>query len=266
MIQQGVHAVGFAQDVIISFASFMAAVFGHYLQYLKPCNLADSTHDAHLATFDMDGFIELRDEGQSGVAIGDAAATRLFLRAFRCSQMFERFCQSREALGIRLLHGNLGGRLQGNIFETLVQQSALRVGESAGRLSSGSHQRNRTDGSDAEMPRAGEIPTLSDGGPACSNVAVTSTVVDCEQLEQDDQLSAAELRAKSAAATDLFLASGLVAFFRVDSRAMIRSESARDSEEVGILEKGEIIKVSEPQPSGRTVSIEMNLPLHVTTM
>ena len=61
--------------------------------------------------------------------------------------------------------------------------------------------------------------------------------------EQDDQLTAAELRAKSAAATDMFLASGLVAFYRVDSRAMIRSESARDSEQVGILEEGEIIKV-----------------------
>ena len=66
---------------------------------------------------------------------------------------------------------------------------------------------------------------------------MASGIGGCQQVEQDDQLSAAELRAKCAAATDLFLASGLVAFFRVDSRAMIRSESARDSEEVGILEK-----------------------------
>ena len=47
---------------------------------------------------------------------------------------------------------------------------------------------------------------------------------------------------------------------------MIRIESARDSEEVGVLEKGEIIKVSEPHASGRTVAIELNLPLHIATL
>jgi hypothetical protein len=241
VIQQDVHAVRFAQDVIISFASCMAAVFGHYRQYLKPCSVADSKDDARLATFDIDGFIELRDEGLTGVSIGDAAATRLFLRDFRSSQMFERFCRSRETLGIRSLHGNLDGRLEGNIFETLVQQSALRVGETTR-----SHQRNQTHTSDGEMPTVGEMPALNDGGRASSDIAVASGIGGCQKVEQDDQLSAAELRAKSAAATDLFLASGLVVFFRVDSRAMIRSESARDSEELGILEEGEIIKVRNP--------------------
>ena len=212
-IQQDVHVVRFARDVVISFASFMAAVFGHYRQYLKPCGRTDSNDDVRRATFDIDGFIELRDEGLTGVSIGDVQATRRFLQDFRCSQMFEHFCRSRESLGIPLLQGNSDSQLEGNVFETLVQQSALRIGEPTGDsyASLDMFETRKEDGS--------------------------------TRSEQDDQLTAAELRAKSAAATDLFLASGLVAFYRVNSRALIRSESARDSEQVGILEEGEIIKV-----------------------
>jgi hypothetical protein len=99
------------------------------------------------------------------------------------------------------------------VFETLVRQSALRVGDTVGGVESAA---------------------------AAADASAPST---------DDQLSAAELRAKSAAATDLFLASGLVAFFSVEARAMIRAGSARESQEVGILEEGEIIKARLPFPS-----------------
>lgn len=194
-IQQDVHAVRFARDVVVAFASFMTAVFGHYRQYLKPCTCTESNDGARRAIFDIDGFIEMRDEGSNGLSVGDVQATRAFLKEFRGSQMFEWFCRRHESLDIQ--------SLQGNVFETLVQQSALRVGE--------------------ETHGAGSAAI---------------------QLEQDDQFSAAELRAKSSAATDLFLASGLVLFYRVELRAMIRCKSARDSQEVGILEEGEIIKVT----------------------
>ena len=248
-IQQDVHAVQFARDVQITMASFMAAVFGHYRQYLKPRACSVSNDDARLDSFDVEGFIELRDEGLTGISMGDVAATRRFLREFRDSQMFERFCRSRETLGILSLQGNLDGRLEGNIFETLVQQSALRVGETVGSTMRStddalSHKRNQTHASTVEMTTASEMTTVGDGTPASSESAEAFGTVDCQQLAQDDQLSAAELRAKSAAATELFLASGLVVFYRVESRAMIRSESARDSEALGILEQGEIIKVS----------------------
>ena len=254
-IQQDVHAVRFARDAQITMASFMAAVFGHYRQYLKPRACSVLNDGARLESFDVDGFIEMRDEGVTGISMGDVAATKRFLREFRNSQMFERFCQSRETLGFRSLQENPDGRLEGNIFETLVQQSALRVGETFGSTIRSAdarliHKRNQTRAStvemkmSGEMPTAGEMPTVGDGAPASSDSDEAFGTVDCQQLAQDDQLSAAELRAKCAAATDLFLASGLVEFYRVESRAMIRSGSARDSEAVGILEQGEIIKVS----------------------
>ena len=233
--QQDEHAKLFARDVLISFASFMAAVFGHYRKYLTPATAAETAKAADprgkkngeelygprhevRATFDIEAFIELRDEegdgggGMAGVSIGDATATRGFLRQFRGSQMFEQFCSQRETLGLRPLRGDSNGEWAGDVFETLIRQSALRVGETVGGVDSA------TANADASAPST------------------------------DDQLSAAELRAKSAAATDLFLASGLVAFFSVEARAMIRAGSARDSPEVGILEEGEIIKVRIPFP------------------
>lgn len=234
VLQQDAHAVQFARNVVISFASFMAAVFGHYRQYLKPYSGTDSNDNTRLATFDVDGFIELRDEGVTGASIGDVYATRDFLRDFRSSQMFEQFCRNRETLDIR----SCG--LEGSIFETLVQQSALRVGDANAVLS---HQSKQTRLKTTEAAAKGEL-TVVDSDSSGSFLQAASGSGDLQQIEQDDQLSAAELRAKSAAATDLFLASELVSFYRVDSRAMIRSESARDSEEVGILEEGEIIKVS----------------------
>jgi hypothetical protein len=70
-------------------------------------------------------------------------------------------------------------------------------------------------------------------------------LVDSPSSAADDQLSAAELRAKNAGAVDLWLASGMVSFYQVEQRAWIRTECARHSQQVGVLEVGEIIKVSE---------------------
>lgn len=248
-IQQDERSARFARDVLVSFASAMASVFGHYRKYLKPRRRASATgdddghdDDQRVAVFDVEGFIELRDEeadgggGLAGVSIGDATATRDFLRAFRGSQMFEHFCRQRESLGLRPLHGDSNSEWAGDVFETLVRQSALRVGETVVQVGVAPEHPNTSNDMLDHSGRGANpaaAPTMM-GGSASSPRAA------------DDQLSAAELRAKSAAATDLFLASGLINFYQVESRAMIRAGSARDSAEVGTLEEGEIIKVRAP--------------------
>ena len=52
----------------------------------------------------------------------------------------------------------------------------------------------------------------------------------------DDQLSAAELRRRNAGAVDLWLASGMVSFWQVVARAVIRSGASKTSSASGILE------------------------------
>ena len=74
-------------------------------------------------------------------------------------------------------------------------------------------------------------------------------------IGHDDELSAAELRRKNAGAVDLWLASGMVSFFRVDARSIIRAGCAKESAEVGVLEVGEIIKVAEHRKVGKQLRV-----------
>ena len=242
--EQDEHSARFSRDVLLGFASFMASVFGHYRRYrpfsffsisvvkrpaadllpvdtrryLKPLGSEErAASGGRRAVFDVDGFVRLDHEeddgggGVGGVSIGDVGPTRRFLAKFRGSQMFERFCRAQEEAGLRPL-GDSNSEQAGDVFETLVRQALLRVG------------------ADDEG-----VEQQADGSPTRRSAPMVS----------DDQLSAAELRAKSQNATELFLSSGLISFWRVVARAVIRVGSARDSEKAGILEIGEIIKVLE---------------------
>ena len=234
--EQDAHSSQFSRDVLLGFASFMASIFGHYRRYrpfffffisavkraavdryLKPLGSEErAASGGRRAVFDVDGFVRLDHEeddgggGVGGVSIGDVGPTRRFLAKFRGSQMFERFCRAQEETGLRPL-GDSNSEQAGDVFETLVRQALLRVG---------------TD--DA-------VEQQAEGSPTRRSAPMVS----------DDQLSAAELRAKSQNATELFLSSGLISFWRVVARAVIRVGSARDSDKAGILEIGEIIKVLE---------------------
>ena len=115
----GTGVAQFGKDVLLAFAVFMASIFGHYPKYVSrirvmqpydrprvssgitpgSMDLQQNKKETELRyEFDVDSFLSLQKEasdgsgGIGGISIGDAKPIRRFLKLFRGSQMFERFC------------------------------------------------------------------------------------------------------------------------------------------------------------------------------
>eukprot|EP01048_Picozoa_sp_COSAG05_P000080 COSAG05_NODE_2_length_63105_cov_159.292956_23_plen_214_part_00 len=186
--------------------------------------------------------------------------------------MFDRFCLQREQLGARWWLQRAGGQTAAEAaaagyrtseFEILVTQVDQRLGNGGHRRTAwgateidGSSCRHNGGGGGNSQPGASAPASVVEAttgstGSGSGGGGREATSPSSPAIGHDDELSAAELRRKNAGAVDLWLASGMVSFFRVEARSIIRAGCAKDSAEVGVLEVGEIIKVVERRKVGK---------------